>query len=232
MSTPQMSPYKDELTKAMTFLAEKEDTIFIGQQIVYAGNPMSTTLTEVPKEKMIEVPVMEETQMGMSLGLAMNGHKVVSFYPRWDFLICASNQLINHLDKINIPIFGNIRFPIFQKRGSIFGYPPKALAMREFCFKYGDLLFSLKNYENKKTKLHPLGFENSQCLIGFEHSIPNNTLPIIWADKEYTKNSTKKFWQPIFPRYGDLKIDELKLIKKIDMSIEALKEGVNMTRKP
>jgi len=34
MSTPQLSPYKDELTKAMTFLAEKEDTIFIGQQIV------------------------------------------------------------------------------------------------------------------------------------------------------------------------------------------------------
>lgn len=99
MSTPQMSPYKDELTKAMTFLAEKEDTIFIGQQIVYAGNPMSTTLTEVPKEKMIEVPVMEETQMGMSLGLAMTGKMVISFYPRWDFLVSAANQLINHLDK-------------------------------------------------------------------------------------------------------------------------------------
>ena len=99
MSAPQMSPYKDELTKAMTFLAEKEDTIFIGQQIVYAGNPMSTTLTEVPKEKMIEVPVMEETQMGMSLGLAMTGKSVITFYPRWDFLISATNQLINHLDK-------------------------------------------------------------------------------------------------------------------------------------
>ena len=99
MSTPQTSPYKDELTKAMTFLAQKEDTIFIGQQIVYAGNPMSTTLGEVPKEKMIEVPVMEETQMGMSLGLAMAGKFVVTFYPRWDFIICATNQLVNHIDK-------------------------------------------------------------------------------------------------------------------------------------
>ena len=102
MSTPQMSPYKDELTKAMTFLAEKEDTIFIGQQIVYAGNPMSTTLTEVPKEKMIEVPVMEETQMGMSLGLAITGKTVISFYPRWDFVISAANQLINHVDKYEL----------------------------------------------------------------------------------------------------------------------------------
>ena len=38
MSNPQSSPYKDELTKSMKFLAEKDDTIFIGQQIVYAGN--------------------------------------------------------------------------------------------------------------------------------------------------------------------------------------------------
>ena len=102
MSVPQMSPYKDELSKAMKFLAEKEDTIFIGQQIVYAGNPMSTTLGDVPKEKMIEVPVMEETQMGMSLGLAITGKTVISFYPRWDFLICAANQLVNHLDKLEL----------------------------------------------------------------------------------------------------------------------------------
>ena len=84
--------YKIALTNAMTTLSKLDETIFIGQQIVYAGNPMSTTLGEVPKEKMIEVPVMEETQLGMSLGLAMAGHKVVTFYPRWDFLICASNE--------------------------------------------------------------------------------------------------------------------------------------------
>jgi hypothetical protein len=68
MTTIKLSPYKDELTRAMTYLAEQSNTIFIGQQIVYAGNPMSTTLTNVPKEFMIELPVMEETQMGMSLG--------------------------------------------------------------------------------------------------------------------------------------------------------------------
>ncbi len=102
MSTPQYSPYKDALTNAMTQLAKLDDTIFIGQQIVYAGNPMSTTLGEVPKEKMIEVPVMEETQMGMSLGLAMTGKRVITFYPRWDFIISATNQLVNHLDKFEI----------------------------------------------------------------------------------------------------------------------------------
>jgi pyruvate/2-oxoglutarate/acetoin dehydrogenase E1 component len=86
----------------MKNLAELEDSVFIGQQIVYQGNPMSTTLGFVPKEKMIEVPVMEESQMGMSLGMAMAGKRVITFYPRWDFIICAANQLINHVDKIGI----------------------------------------------------------------------------------------------------------------------------------
>jgi len=102
MSSPNYTPYVDALTNAMKTIMDDESTIFIGQQIVYYGNPMSKTIEGLPKEKMIEVPVMEETQMGMSLGLAMNGHKVVSFYPRWDFLICATNQLVNHLDKIKL----------------------------------------------------------------------------------------------------------------------------------
>ena len=99
MSDTQLSPYKDALTDAMTYLAEQDNIIFVGQQIIYAGNPMSTTLGNVSKDKMIELPVMEETQMGMSLGLAMTGKTVVTFYPRWDFLISASNQLVNHVDK-------------------------------------------------------------------------------------------------------------------------------------
>jgi len=102
MTAPQLSPYKDALTEAMTLLSKEDNIIFIGQQIVYAGNPMSTTLTDVPKELMIEVPVMEETQMGMSLGLAITGKTVVTFYPRWDFIILAVNQLVNHIDKYEL----------------------------------------------------------------------------------------------------------------------------------
>ena len=66
-----MKTYKDELIKSMNYLAKKQDTIFVGQQTAYAGNPMSTTILDVPKEKMIETPVFEEVQMGMSTGLGM-----------------------------------------------------------------------------------------------------------------------------------------------------------------
>lgn len=118
MSAPKFSPYKDSLTNAMTELVNKENTIFIGQQIVYPGNPMSTTLGNVPKEKMIELPVMEETQMGMTLGLAITGKTVISFYPRWDFIISAANQLINHVDKFEIMTGKKVNILIRLGKGS------------------------------------------------------------------------------------------------------------------
>jgi pyruvate/2-oxoglutarate/acetoin dehydrogenase E1 component len=102
MAQPQYTPYKDALTRSMDFLGEQDDTVFIGQQVLWHGNPMSTTIGNVPKSKIIEVPVMEESQMGMSLGMAMSGDFVITFYPRWDFLICATNQLVNHVDKIGL----------------------------------------------------------------------------------------------------------------------------------
>lgn len=112
------SVYKDTLSSVMTELGTKQDTIFIGQQILYAGNPMSTTLNNVPKEKMIELPVMEETQMGMSLGIAMTGKTVITFYPRWDFIICAANQLINHVDKYELMTGHKINLIIRLGKGS------------------------------------------------------------------------------------------------------------------
>ena len=102
MNTQLQTPYKDALTNSMTYLGQQDDTVFIGQQIIWPGNPMSSTLNYVSKDKMIEVPVMEDSQMGMSLGMSMAGKFVITFYPRWDFLICATNQLVNHVDKIKL----------------------------------------------------------------------------------------------------------------------------------
>ena len=94
--------YFDELKSAMDMLAEDPRVVFIGQAVEYAGTAMSNTLKDVPKEKLIEMPVFEDTQMGITLGLALAGYIPVSIFPRWNFLICATNQLVNHIDKITL----------------------------------------------------------------------------------------------------------------------------------
>lgn len=93
--------YKDELVKSMEWLAEKENTIFLGQSVSFSGNAIFNTLKTIPDHKKIETPVVEELQMGLSTGLALEGYVPITCYPRFDFLILACNQLVNHLDKID-----------------------------------------------------------------------------------------------------------------------------------
>ena len=92
--------YASEIKRAMLWLAEQHNTLFLGQSVAYPGNVIYKNLAEVPAEKKLELPVFEETQMGMSIGLAMEGFVPVSVFPRFNFLLCAASQLINHLDKI------------------------------------------------------------------------------------------------------------------------------------
>ncbi|SVB88273.1 uncharacterized protein METZ01_LOCUS241127, partial [marine metagenome] len=83
--------YFEELKRSMDFLAKDEKTIFIGQAVAYAGTAMTNTLKDVPKNKLREMPVTEELQMGVTTGLALDGWIPISIFPRWNFLLLAVN---------------------------------------------------------------------------------------------------------------------------------------------
>lgn len=100
--------YFDELKRSMDFLAQDSRTIFLGQAVAVPGTAMSNTLRDVPTSKLIELPVAEELQMGITNGLALEGMIPVSIFPRWNFLLLAVNQLVNHLDKM--PMMSNQGF--------------------------------------------------------------------------------------------------------------------------
>ena len=101
--------YVTELTKSMDFLAKDKRIIFLGQAVAYPGTGMTNTLKNVSKEKLYELPVAEEMQMGLTIGLALNNFVPVSIYPRWNFLLLATNQLVNHLDKIKVMSNGKFK---------------------------------------------------------------------------------------------------------------------------
>jgi pyruvate/2-oxoglutarate/acetoin dehydrogenase E1 component len=94
--------YFDELKRSMTWLGEQPNTLFLGQAVEYAGTGMTNTISEVSKTKLLEMPVNEDMQMGMTIGMALNGTVPISIYPRWNFLVLAANQIVNHLDKLKI----------------------------------------------------------------------------------------------------------------------------------
>ena len=92
--------YFETLTEAMYLLSKNKKTIFIGQAVNYPGTAMFKTLNKINKKKIIEMPVAEEMQMGITAGLALEKWIPVSIYPRYNFLLLAMNQLVNHLDKV------------------------------------------------------------------------------------------------------------------------------------
>lgn len=102
----------------------------------------------------------------------------------------------------SLKIYGTRYKRAFESGSSVFGYRPKMLPIREFCYKHGFDLCKLYDWEAKAIVPHPLGFNKSQSLIVFAHSVPNNTLPIIW--------SSENGWYPLFPRNSKTKISQAK----------------------
>jgi pyruvate/2-oxoglutarate/acetoin dehydrogenase E1 component len=91
--------YLDELKKAMSLLAEHPKTVFIGQAVEYEGTGLYDSLKHLPDNKKIELPVAEYFQCGLANGLAIEGMIPVSTFPRWNFILMGTDQIVNHLDK-------------------------------------------------------------------------------------------------------------------------------------
>lgn len=83
----------------MNLLADHPKTIFIGQSVVYEGTGLIDSLKHLPLSKRLELPVAEYLQSGLANGMAIEGMIPVSVFPRWNFLLMGTDQIINHLDK-------------------------------------------------------------------------------------------------------------------------------------
>lgn len=105
--------YFDELSRAMLMLAEHPRAIFLGQGVGVNGTTMSPSFEAVPLHKRLEYPVAEEMQCGHAVGAALAGYLPICVYPRWNFVLRAADQIVNHLDAL----------PLY----SAGGYKPKVI---------------------------------------------------------------------------------------------------------
>src|SRR5271166_1735069 len=93
--------YRSEIMRGMKLLASQPNAIFMGQGVRYRAHAISGQIEELelPDDRRIELPVFENTQVGMSIGMAMAGLLPICVIPRINFLLEACSQLVNHLDK-------------------------------------------------------------------------------------------------------------------------------------
>tara|TARA_R110001632_G_scaffold24324_2_gene68035 strand:- start:100 stop:636 length:537 start_codon:yes stop_codon:yes gene_type:complete len=93
--------YSEELKKAMSMLADHPKTYFIGQAVEYEGTGLYDSLSHIPQSKRLELPVAEYFQSGLANGMAIEGMIPISTFPRWNFLLMGTDQIVNHLDKFH-----------------------------------------------------------------------------------------------------------------------------------
>jgi len=140
-------------------------------------------------------------------------------------IVCMrEGQLAIHDEWTDIKVFATIMYNAFSSRGSVFGYRRNMLPIRHFCFRYGSGLFTQIDRTTGEKIDFPLGYSNSQSLVVFAHSSPNNTLPIIWANKQM---SAKK-WQPLYPRDGTEKIKASKAFRNENRLWAAIGEKLHI----
>ena len=98
---------KDTLMQAMSMLAERPNALFIGQNLVYDnGTPTYATVRHIRAEQKIEMPVTEELQVGCCIGLSLQGFLPICIIERFDFMLRAADQIVNHLDKLSMMTVG------------------------------------------------------------------------------------------------------------------------------
>ncbi len=100
MTTAAPLKYFDELKRTMEWLAQQPKVLFVGQTVAGPGTFMFQTLRDCPKNRTLEMPINESFQMQFTIGMALAGYIPVSVYPRQNFLLLATGDMANMLDKL------------------------------------------------------------------------------------------------------------------------------------
>tara|TARA_B100001250_G_scaffold360657_1_gene338278 strand:+ start:22998 stop:23969 length:972 start_codon:yes stop_codon:yes gene_type:complete len=96
-------------------LENYDDSFIIGQGLWspwYVGNTMVDLDKKFGKERIIDCPVSENSVTGTALGAALNGMKAIVVHPRMDFMVLASDQIVNQAAKWQSMLGGGIKIPL------------------------------------------------------------------------------------------------------------------------
>ena len=146
--------YSREMARAMKMLAQDPKTLFLYQNYGRIG----WTLADVPEEQKIDMPVAEDMQMGIALGLSLAGFVPVSCYARWPFLLLAANQLVNHIDKLSEMSNGGYRPGVIIRTavGSIVPLDPGCQSTGDYTAAFRLMLDSVEVFKlNDAEDIYP-----------------------------------------------------------------------------
>lgn len=95
--------YCDGIREAFEYCMSNDPKCFaIGQGLWspwYVGRSMDNLDTKFGRERVIDTPVSEQATTGIALGAALLGYRPVVIHPRMDFMVLATDQIVNQAAK-------------------------------------------------------------------------------------------------------------------------------------
>lgn len=139
---PKGLTYFEMLCAAMHLCSEHPRSIFMGQAVAYPGTAMRRSLVHIRPEQLLELPVVEDMQLGMATGMALDGMLPICIYPRINFLLLATNQLVLHLDKLPVYSGGGYKPKVIIRTAVASADPldPGVQHLGNYSHVYRDLL--------------------------------------------------------------------------------------------
>jgi len=84
----------------------------------YVGRSMDGLDEKFGRDRVIDTPVSEQATTGIALGAALNGYRPIVIHPRMDFMILATDQIVNQAAKWH-HMLGGGRSPSMVIRGIV-----------------------------------------------------------------------------------------------------------------
>lgn len=116
MTAPQSLTYRDALLESMrTLMRDNPDAIVLGQGADDFKGIFGTTVG-LPEtfgaERVMDTPLAEEAVCGIAIGAALNGMYPILTHIRADFMLLATNQIVNLAAKYRYMFGGRFRVPM------------------------------------------------------------------------------------------------------------------------
>ena len=129
MSDTQATTFRHELYRALRAEMESDpQVILIGEDIREYGGAFAVTsdLYRLFPGRVLNAPISENSYMGVAIGAALGGHRVVVEIMFMDFIALAMDQIVNNAAKIAYMYAGQFSVPIVIRTpyGGYRGYGP------------------------------------------------------------------------------------------------------------
>ena len=108
--------YGSAINEAFTQLLENDETVLlIGQGLYspwYVGSSMVALEKKFGTARVIDTPVSENGVTGIAIGAAMAGMHPIVIHPRMDFMVLATDQILNQAAKAHYMFGGAVHVPM------------------------------------------------------------------------------------------------------------------------